>query len=233
MIPIRDDIPSRRFPPVTTALLAANVFAFLLSLAAPAGFEAMLWAYGAVPYEYWTGREVGPQGLLGPPWTVLTSMFLHGGLLHLAFNLLFLAIFGNDVEEALGPVRFLAAYLLAGTAAAALQILVVGPEPIPMVGASGAIAGVLGAFLVIHPRAQVLAVVPIFIFLQFLWLPAWVFLAFWFVVQVVSSAGEGAGVAWHAHIGGFVAGILLGWLLARSGGRARAPYRVRYQRWSN
>lgn len=232
MIPIRDDIPNRRFPPVTTALIALNLVAFLVSLSAPAGFEAMLWAYGAVPYEFWTGREVGPQGLVGPPWTVLTSMFLHGGVLHLAFNLLFLGIFGNDVEEALGPARYLASYLLAGAAAAALQILVAGAEPVPMVGASGAIAGVLGAFLVLHPRAQVLALVPIFIFLQFLWLPAWVFLALWFVVQVVSSAGEGAGVAWHAHIGGFLAGILLAWLLTPSRRRPRAVYRVPYERWS-
>lgn len=230
MIPIRDDVPSQRFAWATALLIATNVAAFLGELSSPRGLEGAVWAWGAVPYEFWTGRTVGPHGPVGPPWTVVTSMFLHGGFLHLGFNMLFLWIFGNDVEEKLGSLRYLVFYLVAGIAAGATQIFLTGPEPVPMVGASGAIAGVLGAFLVLFPRARVLALVPLFIFIEFLWVPAWIFLALWFVVQVLSSSGGGGGVAWHAHIGGFIAGLVLVWLFLP--GRARAIGRMRRYRWS-
>lgn len=229
MIPLRDDVPSPRFSVVNTALVAANVLVFLAELVAPGGVERAAWTFGAIPYEFWTGQALGLRPL-DAPWTALTSMFLHGGVLHLAFNMLFLAIFGNDVEEALGSVRYLAFYLAGGVAAAAAQIVLGGPRPEPMIGASGAIAAVLGAFFVLYPQARVLALVPIFIFIEFVWLPAWVFLLGWFAIQLLSS-GAGGGVAWHAHVGGFVAGVLLLWPFLPSAARAKV-WRTRRYRWS-
>jgi membrane associated rhomboid family serine protease len=234
MIPLKDDIPTSRTAVVTVGLIAANVLVFLWQMAV--GMHWSVWAYGAVPYEVWTGRDVPPQSAVGPPFTVLTSMFLHGGWAHLAFNMLFLWVFGNNVEDALGRGRFLLFYLLCGIAAAAGQIVLSGPQLVPMVGASGAIAGVLGAYLILFPRARVLTVVPIFVVLQFIWLPASVFLLVWFAVQLLSSSvgGQtGGGVAWFAHVGGFLAGMALVVVFApgRIDFRLRR-FRQRRYRWS-
>ncbi len=239
MIPLRDDNPIDRTPVITYALVFLNVLAFAWQLGLPGslGAEDLLGSLsrhlegsvlrgGAIPYEILRLRDVYPRDIVPPPLTVLTSMFLHGGPLHLAFNMLFLWIFGNNVEDALGRLRYLAFYLACGIAAALAQVAFsLSPEAqlAPMVGASGAIAGVLGAYLVLFPRARVLTLVIIFVFIRLIPLPAGWFIGIWFAGQLLSVlAGANTGVAFFAHIGGFVAGFLLIRLMGRRDGwRAR------------
>jgi membrane associated rhomboid family serine protease len=238
VIPLKDDIPSRHVPVVTLALIAANVLAFAWQLGfGPPGepFEVRLGRSalvgGAIPYELLTFRDVGPPDLVPPPLTVLTSMFLHGGFLHLGGNLLFLWVFGNNVEDALGRFRFLLYYLACGVAAAVAQALIsaaAGDVLVPMVGASGAIAGVLAAYMVLFPRARVLTAIPIFVIIRLVHLPAAFFIGLWFALQVLYAlaGGTGSGVAFFAHVGGFVFGWLVVqvWLRRRrvAGGRGVA-----------
>lgn len=226
MIPLRDENPTEMAPLLTVLFILLNVGAWILIQGAgsPQVLEASVFVFGTVPCEL-----TGACAADGLGWSsVLTSMFMHGSIPHLVFNMLFLWIFGNNIEDALGRVRFLIFYLLCGTAAALAQIVVGGPaSTIPMVGASGAIAGVLGAYLVLYPHARVLTMVPVFLFIQFVWLPAGVFLIVWFVVQLFSSFSGGP-VAWYAHIGGFVAGLLLVKLLLPRRRRYRRVERVRW-----
>ena len=239
VIPIRADIPVRRTPLVTWSLLAANAavfawqawFAWRVSGVAQlpglpfvdalrrmdAGINYTALIGGAIPYEVVTFRDIGPVDLVPPPFTVLTSMFLHGGLLHLLGNLLFLWVFGPNVEDALGRLRFLAFYLASGVAAAAAQVLLslsAGDPLMPMVGASGAIAGVMAAYMVFFPQARVLTAVPIVIIVRFLHLPAAFFIGLWFLLQLLYAflGGLGSGVAFFAHVGGFV----FGWLVTKT-----------------
>ncbi|HET6439766.1 MAG TPA: rhomboid family intramembrane serine protease [Anaeromyxobacter sp.] len=226
MIPLKDDNPVLRTPLVTYLLVLANVAAFLWQIGLPRvlGADDVLGAMaaslnrsvlrgGAIPIEILRLRDIYPPDIVPPPLTVLTSMFLHGGPLHLAFNMLFLWIFGNNVEDALGRLRFLVFYLLCGCAAAAAQIAFAhSPAALraPMVGASGAIAGVLAAYLVLFPRARVLTLVVVFIFIRLVPLPAGWFIGIWFAGQLLSVLfGASSDVAFFAHIGGFVAGFLL------------------------
>ncbi len=215
MIPLKDDVPLRRAPVVTVALIVANAIVFLWQELA-VGLPLSVQIGGAIPYEILSLRDVSPPDLVPPPFTILTSMFLHGGFLHIAGNMLFLWIFGNNVEDALGRARFLAFYLVAGVVAALAQVAVAAAgDPssllVPMVGASGAIAGVLAAYMVLFPRARVLTLVPILFFIRLVYLPAAFFIGLWFVIQLASAllGGEGSGVAFVAHVGGFVAGWLL------------------------
>jgi len=216
VIPLRDDLPASRAPVLTVGLIAANVAAFLWQQLG-VGMEASVAWGGLVPAQL-LGLVRPPQGpgALPPVATLFSSMFLHGSFAHIAGNMLFLWVFGNNVEDALGRPRFLAFYLLTGVGAAAAQtgaaLLSGGRELlIPMVGASGAISGVLAAYLVMFPRARVLTLVPIFVFIKFVQLPAALFLGLWFVLQLLGAfLGDGAGgVAFMAHVGGFVAGLLL------------------------
>ena len=218
VIPVQDDNPARLRPYVTTALIATCVLAFLWQSSADGnGFERSVFALGVIP-SVLLGRVVMPAGLdWVPAWaTVFTSMFLHGGLGHLLGNMLFLWIFGNNVEDAMGHARFVAFYLLCGVAAVLAQVLPDTASNAPMVGASGAISGVLGAYMLLYPRARVLlALPPPFIFVTIGWFrAAWV-LAGWFVLQLLMGAGsrspggEAGGVAFGAHIGGFLAGMVL------------------------
>lgn len=240
MIPLRDDNPVERVPVVTYALVALNVLAFAWQVGLPATLHAhdVLAAMGRhlqgsvlrgglIPYEVLTLSDVDYRDIVPPPFTVLTSMFLHGGLGHIAFNLLFLWIFGNNVEDALGRVRFLAFYLLAGVAAALVQVLasaVTGDLLVPMVGASGAIAGVLAAYMILFPRARVLTLVVIFVFIRLVPLPAGWFIGVWFAGQLLSVfLGANTGVAFFAHIGGFLAGLLLVRVLGRRRGFGIRP----------
>jgi membrane associated rhomboid family serine protease len=203
MIPLRDVIPSRSTPFVTIAIIVANaaVFAYQLSLG-DAG-QAFIFRYGLVPVEF-------------SFVTVGTSMFLHGGLLHFGGNMLYLWIFGDNVEDRMGPGRFLAFYVLCGAAAALAQTWMSPSSPIPMVGASGAIAGVMGAYFVMYPRSRIVTLIPIFIFIQLVEVPAVVFLGLWFLLQFVSGlgtalgpeAGITGGIAFWAHVAGFVAGLV-------------------------
>ncbi len=218
VIPVQDDIPTRIRPYVTWTLIAACVAAFTGQFTSGGtGFERSVFALGGIPSVLLGSVSLPPDLAWVPPWaTVVTSMFLHGGLGHLLGNMLFLWIFGNNVEDAMGHLRFLAFYLLCGVAAVLTQVL---PDPtsnLPMVGASGAISGVLGAYMLLYPRARVLlALPPPFIFITIGWFRAIWVLAGWFALQLLMGAGAGSpdgeagGVAFGAHIGGFVAGVAL------------------------
>ncbi len=223
MFPYRDDNPSILTPVVTVALIAANlaVWVVVQGFGMPERLAASVCELGLVPGDLMGLLPVGyafpvADGMScvvepGRPWrTLLTSMFLHGGWLHLLGNCWFLWVFGNNVEDAMGHRRFLVFYLLTGLAAAAAQIAV-GPESaIPMVGASGAISGVMGAYIVLYPRVRVHTLVPLLIIFFRVTLPAWVMLGLWFVMQVVNAQfDQVGGVAVWAHIGGFVAGAVL------------------------
>jgi rhomboid family protein len=228
VIPLKDDTPVERTPVVTIALIALNVVAFLWELGI--GLDTAALRGGAIPYEILTLQDVWPRDVVPPPFTILTSMFLHGGFVHIASNMLFLWIFGNNVEDALGRARFVVFYVVCGIAAALVQVVAsatVGTIETPMVGASGAIAGVLAAYMVLFPRARVLTLVWVFFFIRLVSVPAGFFIGIWFALQVLSVFFGGApGVAVFAHIGGFVAG----WLLVRAMGR-RAGWRVRRIGW--
>ncbi|HJK96086.1 MAG TPA: rhomboid family intramembrane serine protease [Polyangiaceae bacterium LLY-WYZ-14_1] len=211
MIPIRDENPTRTSPVVVWVFIAINVAVFLFQVSlGPAGMQAFVQDWGVVPDRLLAGRA--PEDLLTP----LTSMFMHGGWLHIIGNMWFLYVFGDNVEDSLGRGRFVLFYLMCGLAAVVAQVAIDPGSRVPMVGASGAIAGVLAGYVRLHPRAEVLTVVPIFIFLQFIYLPAFVFIFVWFGFQLLSgvvSLGQigqqTGGVAFFAHIGGFVAGYLL------------------------
>ena len=215
MIPIRDNRPTRHKPVVTWTLIALNVLVFLIEWSAgDAGMEAIVRRFGVVPSVLVEGQWSLPRaagGAQGAWVTPLTSLFLHGGWLHLIGNMWFLHIFGDNVEDELGKARYLALYFAAGFAAVFAQAAVDPSSAVPMVGASGAISGVLAAYVLIHPRARILTLVPIFIFIQFIELPAFLFIFIWFGFQLLSAftAPAGAGVAWWAHVGGFVAGAVL------------------------
>lgn len=212
MIPLRDDNPVRDTPVVTWVLVASCVLVFLWQISlGEAGFNRVVFTLGVIPAVLLGNAQLPPEVAVVPPTaTMLTSMFLHGGWLHLAGNMLYLWIFGDNIEDRMGRLRFLLFYLACGLAAVLAQAL---PEPqgrTPMIGASGAISGVLGAYLLMFPRARVLVLVPLGFILKAIRLPAVWVLGLWFLVQLVSSlmapAGEG-GVAFRAHLGGFVAGL--------------------------
>jgi membrane associated rhomboid family serine protease len=238
VFPLKDDIPTRRTPVVTIALIVANVVIFFLSIrnggSIWSGPDAQTVVhYGVIPYEVThPGDECEIAAQAGrilcegrdpvrvfdtpPTWlTVLSSMFMHGGLLHIGGNMLFLWVFGNNVEDAMGRVRFVAFYVLGGIAAMALQTAVGPSATVPSIGASGAVAAVLGGYLLIYPRARVLTLVFLFVFFTFIQIPAMFFLVIWFGQQLlfgyldyVDPTGGGGGVAYFAHIGGFVFGLL-------------------------
>jgi len=212
MIPLRDDNPVRSTPVVTIALIALCVIAFLWELSLPSdAAEASVYYLGLVPAVLF-GRATLADSWLPPPLTIVTSMFLHGGLMHLAGNMLYLWIFGDNVEDRMGRGRFAAFYLLCGVIAALAQALPDTRSTIPMIGASGAVSGVLGAYIVLYPRAKVLVGVPLLIVFYTFRVPALVVLGVWFLGQLASTLaaapGQG-GVAFGAHVGGFLAGVVL------------------------
>ncbi|MDX1711443.1 MAG: rhomboid family intramembrane serine protease [Rhodovibrionaceae bacterium] len=227
MIPIKDDNPTRITPYVTWTLLAINIGVFALqfsvqSSGGPQAAQEMIYSFGLVPAVLIGERQLPPEiAVLPAEATIFTSMFMHGGLLHLGGNMLYLWIFGNNIEDSMGHGRFIVFYLLCGIAAAFAQVAVNPGSTVPMVGASGAISGVLGAYLLLFPRAHVLVLLPIFVFIQILRLPALIVLGLWFVFQLLSGvsagAGTGGGVAFWAHIGGFVAGMALIFLFRKDG----------------
>lgn len=217
MIPLRDTIPSRSVPLVNGALIAACAGVFVLQLLAGDGGKSLVTDFGFVPARLFHPSAVGPGSLSLGLTGLFASMFLHGGFVHLAGNMLFLWVFGDNVEDALGHLRYLVFYLGCGALAALLQGLLAPTSLVPMVGASGAIAGVLGAYFVLYPRARVVTIVPLFFLFPLVEVPAFLFLLLWFLVQFwqgtasVAASGTAAagGVAWWAHVGGFVAGLLL------------------------
>jgi membrane associated rhomboid family serine protease len=250
LIPIHDENPTERFSYVTVALIVINVAAFVLltpnfgiaksrcfdraCVAEQCALEQFFFEWGTVPVEVTEGEQLtgdlGGRCLLQPKSVILsvfTAMFLHGGFLHLAGNMLFLWIFGNNIEDRLGPFRFVVFYLAAGLAGSLAHVALNPASQVPTIGASGAISGLLGAYIVLFPHARIHAVVPIpilfFIFGR-IRLPAFVVLGIWFVSQFFIGGGqqpEGGGVAWVAHVGGFVAGMVLIFVLG--GWRPQRP----------
>jgi membrane associated rhomboid family serine protease len=212
MIPLKDDNPTRTVPFVNYALIAACVLVFLWQVSLGERIQAAIYAYGLIPGVLLGDARLPPELAVVPAWlTVFTSMFLHGGWMHLIGNLLYLWIFADNVEDRFGHGRFVVFYALCGVAAAMAQALPDPDSQIPMVGASGAISGVLGAYLLMFPRAHVLVLLPLGPLSQLVRLPAPLVLGLWFAMQLLSEllAPPGAGVAFRAHIGGFVAGLLL------------------------
>jgi rhomboid family protein len=283
LIPLKDNVPTTRFPLVTILLIVVNVafFAWQLSYSGDVskqpdkGLQELGLSerdqnsieYGAIPYrvlhpgddcaagvtkgdtnleasvvcegtaDYTEAQKLGQENPAGtpfveldePPWivTVFTSMFMHGGLLHIAFNMLFLWIFGNNVEDRLGPLKFLLFYLAAGIAAVYAQAAIDPSSTLPTIGASGAIAGVLGAYALLHPRAKVLTLIFVIFFVTVVEIPAMVMLGLWFILQFIPAIGQvatpdvtgGGGTAYFAHVGGFLFGLLVGLALTRLGSR--------------
>jgi membrane associated rhomboid family serine protease len=219
LIPLRDENPTRTTPFVTYALLASCVLTFLWQTSLSERAEqATVYGLGMIPASLLGHAELSPRLAVVPPAaTVITSMFLHGGWLHLGGNLLYLWVFGNNVEEAMGHVRYLLFYLVCGVAAALAQALPDPSSTVPMIGASGAISGVLGAYTLLHPHARVLVWVPLG---GLLYLPAALVLGLWFLIQLLATAFAGdqsGGIAFGAHIGGFLAGLALVALFKRPG----------------
>ncbi|MBI1804383.1 MAG: rhomboid family intramembrane serine protease [Ignavibacteriae bacterium] len=214
MIPLRDANPSETTPFVNYTLIAVNGFVFLFELSLGRGLNAFIFDFGLIPSQFLADLQSMNVGL-GTFLPLFTSMFLHGGWFHFLGNMLYLYVFGDNVEDKFGHVRYLFFYFTAGLAAALTQVFINQHSEVPMVGASGAIAGVLGAYIFMFPRAKVATLIPIFIFFQVVELPAFVFLGIWFLMQSVSGifslriASDVGGVAFWAHIGGFAAGAIL------------------------
>ena len=232
MLPLHDDNPARR-PPLVTGTIAVTcvlVFFWQALLGDEAAQRAVL-ALGAIPAVLFDRAELAPELVWVPTWaTLLTSMFLHGGLWHIGGNMLYLWIFGNNVEDAMGHARFLIFYGVCGVVAAGAHALSEPDSAVPMIGASGAISGVLGAYLLLFPHARVLVGIPLVFYLHTVYLPAIWVLGFWFALQLLSillSDPSGGGVAWLAHVGGFVAGMVLVPLFKRRGVRLWRPARRR------
>lgn len=215
MIPLKDKNPTHRVPVVNIALIVANTAIFLYEVSLGPRIEQFFLTFGVVPSDIVESFTSG-RFRIGAVSPFFTSMFLHGGWLHLAGNMLYLWVFGDNVEDKLGHGRYLVFYVVCGLAASLLHVFIAPSSSMPTVGASGAISGILGAYLLMFPRARVVTVIPIFFFLQVAELPALVVLGFWFVMQFFSGlislgyeTGGMGGVAWWAHVGGFVAGLIL------------------------
>lgn len=208
MIPLYDTIRSRQFPFINWLLILANaaVFWYELQLGESA-LQSFTFMWGLVPAQLITNpQEEWP--------TIFTSMFLHGGWFHILSNMWVLYIFGDNIEDRLGSIRYLIFYMLSGIAAALLQVFVVQGSSVPMIGASGAIAGVLGAYLISFPRSRIASLVPILFIFTIIEVPAVLFLVFWFITQLYSGlfamqGSAGSGIAWWAHIGGFIFGLIM------------------------
>jgi membrane associated rhomboid family serine protease len=212
MIPLRDDNPRRTFPFVTYTLVGLNVLAFLWELSLGQQLDRAVFSIAFIPARFWL-----PGNWTADLLTIVVSMFLHGGLMHIGSNMLYLWIFGDNIEDRLGHFRYLIFYLACGFAATYAHAIFSSGSRLPAIGASGAIAGVLGAYLILFPHARVMTLIPIFFFITVRELPAIIILGLWFVLQLFSGVGslgvpdaqDMGGVAYFAHIGGFVAGMVL------------------------
>ncbi|MDD3581538.1 MAG: rhomboid family intramembrane serine protease [Desulfobacca sp.] len=231
MIPLHDNIPSQRTPYVNYIIIAINCLIFLLEIATGPHLRDLINILGFIPAKFLALWRDSPRDLLSIHLPLFTTMFLHGGWLHLIANMWTLYIFGDNVEDTLGHGRYLLFYLACGLAGSFLYLLTAPYSQIPVIGASGAIAGVMGAYFFLFPRSRVLTLIP-FLFIYIVEIPAFIFLGFWFVLQFFSgtlsilSPGAGGGVAWWAHIGGFLCGVFLLYLFLPS--RVRWPFRQRF-----
>lgn len=237
-IPIKDDAPTFRTPYVTIALIVINTLVFIFSWSQGLkGFQMITIQFGYIPTELVNSLELTPQLPASAYLTPFTSMFMHGGWMHLIGNMLFLWIYGNNVEDYFGPVKFILFYILSGLSAVALFTIFSPHSQVPLVGASGAIAGVMGGYMVLHPRAKITVLI-IFFFIQFIHVPAKIVLMIWFIYQLFMSLADysaGGGVAWMAHVGGFAFGwVALKLFFKFKGGRGATPsggqrvYRVKW-----
>ncbi len=211
MIPIRDTQPSNCVPVVTYILMGVNLLIFTLQLQIGLNNEAFFYSYGLVPAKY-TVHEISKYFSIGNQlFSILSYMFLHGGFLHFIGNMWTLYIFGDNVEEHFGSMRFLGFYLICGIISGLFHFFVNPISMVPTIGASGAIAGVMGAYFLLYPKSRILTLIPIIIIPWFVEIPAFIFLGLWFLIQFLNAAGSGAGsgIAWWAHIGGFIAGLVL------------------------
>ena len=210
MIPIRDTIRSETYPIINYVLIALNILAFFVEQSQGRNFNEFIFTYGLVPARYSVPQISDYFTTAQQVIVFLTFMFLHGGFFHLLGNMWFLYIFGDNVEDHLGHFRYLAFYLLCGLASGISHLFLNWTSQIPTIGASGAIAGVMGAYFILYPRAKVLTLVPIFFFLHFMEIPAFLFLGFWIFFQFLNAAlsNQAGGIAWWAHVGGFVFGII-------------------------
>jgi membrane associated rhomboid family serine protease len=211
MIPIRDTTVTRNRPIVNSTLIALNVLVYLIQLAQGPNAARFVFTWGLVPVRY-TVPEVAAYFTPAEQLLALgTFMFLHGGFWHLLGNMWSLYIFGDNVEDRLGPIRYLVFYLLCGVASGLAHLVLNAHSQVPTIGASGAIAGVMGAYFLLHPQAKILTLIPIFFIPWFVEIPAFFFLGFWFLLQFLNAAGShgaGSGIAWWAHIGGFISGMV-------------------------
>ena len=222
MIPLRDTAPRHRFPAVNIVLIMVNVAVFIFQqYLEPAQMYHFIYTYGTVPAELTGGlaqfiRNGFPLPLLlTTTFPLLTANFLHGGWLHLIGNMVYLWVFGDNVEGSLGHLRYLVIYLVMGAGSQLFHVFSNPAGTIPLVGASGAIAGVLGAYFILYPRSRVLTLIPLGFFITFAQIPAVIFLAFWFILQLINAAAQGLAmgvqpVAWWAHVGGFIIGVVVG-----------------------
>ena len=240
MIPFKDDNPTRIAPLITWGLILVNVLVFLYQISlGPRQGEQFIYEYGSIPAVVFGYRSLPKYLTAIPPGVSLfTSMFLHGGWLHLIGNMWYLWIFGDNIEEAMGRLRYLAFYLICGLIASVSHALSNPDSILPSIGASGAISGVLGAYLLLYPRARVLVLIPLGFFTRLMYIPAAFVLGFWFILQLLSGslsgAQDGGGVAFWAHIGGFIAGMLLVGMFKRRVVRFFNPPRYRpdsYAEW--
>jgi membrane associated rhomboid family serine protease len=232
LIPLRDHNPRVRFPIATLLIVGANTLVFLYELSlGPGAQQVLVAAAGAIPYEIVRHVDLPPLDVLPLPGSIWTSMFLHGGWMHLIGNMWFLWLFGDNVEDALGPVRYMFFYFVVGTVGALAQIFAMPDSTVPMIGASGAVAGALGAYVMLFPHARVVTLIPIPLLWPVIDVRAWIFLGLWFVGQFLLPTGSG--IAWMAHVGGFIAGAGLVRVLAPR--RAARAVEVEYipptRRW--
>lgn len=212
MIPIRDTIPSKVYPVVNLTLIGLNVLIFILQPGQGPALSHFFYLYGLVPARYTVPRLAEYFTAGQQAFSFLSFMFLHGGFLHILGNMWFLYIFGENVEGRMGPLRYLVFYLLCGVASGIAHFIFNAGANVPIIGASGAIAGVMGAYTLLYPRARILTLIPIFIFPWFVEIPAFFFLGVWFLIQFINAAGSGPNsgdIAWWAHVGGFLVGMLL------------------------
>jgi membrane associated rhomboid family serine protease len=209
MFPYKDDNPTNTFPYVTIGIIAMNVAVFVLQILSSTDGQRIIFAYGAIPHNIVTMETTQP---IHPVLTIFTSMFMHGGLFHIFGNMLYLWIFGNNIEDRLGHIRFVVFYLFCGITAALSHTLTAAGSNIPMIGASGAVSGVLGAYLLLFPYARIHTVIFLGFFVQTVRIPALIVIGFWAIIQVVNGlvtqGPNQGGVAWFAHVGGFLAGLL-------------------------
>ena len=215
MIPLRDENPSRSVPFVNIALIVANIAVFFYqNFLVSGGPEALFFRLGCIPYEFSHFVDINPPALVPVPLTILTAMFMHGGWIHLLSNMLYLWIFGDNIEDRLGHLRYLSFYILCGLIASLCHIITNLNSQVPSLGASGAIAGVMGAYMVLFPKARIRTLLILVVFIQVVRIPAVIVLGYWILIQVLSGFSEfgsrtGGGIAWFAHIGGFLAGLIL------------------------